>query len=59
MDDAGQYQEEKVVSAVGDYSRVYAGVYESIVNGQPKLVKDEETLLQIKMLEQGIQQCRR
>ena len=39
-------------------SRVYAGVYDSIINGQPKLVKDEETLLQVKMLETGIQQCR-
>ncbi|MCG0574215.1 oxidoreductase [Lactiplantibacillus plantarum] len=58
IDDAGQYHEEAVVSEVGDYSRVYAGVYDSIINGQPKLVKDEETLLQVKMLETGIQQCR-
>ncbi len=59
VDDAGRYHEEKVVSEVGDYSRVYDGVYETLVNGAPKLVKDEETLLQIKLLEQGIQQCRR
>ena len=58
IDDAGQYHEEAVVSEVGDYSRVYAGVYDSIINGQPKLVKDEEKLLQVKMLETGIQQCR-
>ncbi|MZJ76183.1 Gfo/Idh/MocA family oxidoreductase, partial [Enterobacter hormaechei] len=28
IDDAGQYHEEAVVSEVGDYSRVYAGVYD-------------------------------
>ncbi|AVK63509.1 NAD(P)-dependent oxidoreductase [Lactobacillus sp. CBA3606] len=55
MDDAAQYHEEKVVSAVGDYSRVYAGLYEAIINGQPKTVKDEETILQIELLEGGIQ----
>ncbi|RRK10080.1 NAD(P)-dependent oxidoreductase [Lactiplantibacillus garii] len=58
MDGAGQYHEEKVVSEVGDYSRVYDDVYQTLVNGQPKVVKDEETLLQIKMLATGIQQCR-
>lgn len=51
-----QYHEEKVVSEVGDYSRVYAGLYETIINGKPKTVKDEETILQIEMLEKGIQE---
>lgn len=51
-----QYHEEKVVSEVGDYSRVYAGLYEAIINGKPKTVKDEETILQIEMLEKGIQE---
>ncbi|CAJ1229141.1 Gfo/Idh/MocA family oxidoreductase [Lactiplantibacillus xiangfangensis] len=59
MDDAGQYHEEKVVSEVGDYSRVYDDLYETIVNGRPKVVKDDETLLQIQMLATGIKQCRR
>mgnify|MGYP003361953569 FL=1 len=59
MDDAGQYHEEKVVSEVGDYSRVYEDLYETIVNGRPKVVKDDETLLQIQMLATGIKQCRR
>lgn len=57
LDDAGQYHEEKVVSEVGDYARVYQGVYNTLVNGAPKIVKDEETLLQMKMLTQGIQRC--
>ncbi|CAM3086928.1 Gfo/Idh/MocA family oxidoreductase [Lactiplantibacillus plajomi] len=57
IDDNGQYHEERVVSEVGDYSRVYEDVYQTIVNGRPKVVKDEETLLQIQMLEKGIQAC--
>lgn len=55
MDERGQYHEEKVVSEVGDYSRVYAGVYDTIINGQPKIVKDEETIRQVEILETGIQ----
>ena len=54
-DDEGIYHEEKVVSEVGDYSRVYAGLYEVIINGKPKTVKDEETLVQMKILEDSIQ----
>lgn len=54
-DDEGIYHEEKVVSEVGDYSRVYAGLYEAIINGKPKTVKDEETLVQMKILEDSIQ----
>ncbi|MFC6182240.1 Gfo/Idh/MocA family oxidoreductase [Lactiplantibacillus daowaiensis] len=58
MDADQQYHEEKVVSEVGDYSRVYQGVYDSIINGQPKIVKDEETILQLELLEAGIQQVK-
>jgi len=56
MDDEGVFHEEKVVSEIGDYSRVYEDIYETLINGKPKAVKDEETLLQIEMLEKGIQQ---
>ncbi|MFT8318735.1 MAG: Gfo/Idh/MocA family oxidoreductase [Sporolactobacillus sp.] len=56
VDDAGIYHQEKVISEVGDYSRVYAGLYETIINGKPKLVKDEETIYQIHMLETGIKE---
>lgn len=58
MDADNHYHEEKVVSEVGDYSRVYAGLYEALINGQPKTVKDEETILQIEMLEKGIQEMK-
>ncbi|WP_125764255.1 Gfo/Idh/MocA family oxidoreductase [Companilactobacillus hulinensis] len=57
-DDAGKYHEEKVVSEVGDYSRVYQGVYDSIINGADKLVKDEETIKQIEILQEGIKQMK-
>lgn len=53
IDDAGKYHEEKVTSEVGDYSRVYEGLYESIINGKDKLVKDEETIRQLEILEAG------
>ncbi len=47
---------KKVISEIGDYSRVYEGVYETIINGKEKIVKDEETILQLEMLETGINQ---
>lgn len=56
VDDAGTYHEEKVVSAVGDYSRVYAGLYEALINGQPQTVTPAETITQIELLHQAIQQ---
>lgn len=54
VDDNGNYHEEKVISEVGDYARIYDGVYESIINGKEKMVKDEETLRQMEILEEGI-----
>jgi len=54
-DNEGNYHEEKVVSEVGDYSRIYQGVYDSIIHGKEKIVKDEETIRQIEILEEGIQ----
>lgn len=53
-DDTGVYHEEKVVSEVGDYSRVYAGLYDAIIKGKPKTVKDDETIYQVQLLEDGI-----
>lgn len=58
MDDQGHYHEEKVISEVGDYSQVYADLYETIVNGKEKVIKDSETILQMEMLEAGIQQLK-
>ena len=53
-DDNNQYHEEKVVSVNGDYGRYYDALYETLINGKEKLVKDEETLLQLRILEEGI-----
>lgn len=54
LDDQGIYHEEKVVSEVGDYSRVYQALHDSIVLGKEKLIKDAETIRQIEILEEGI-----
>lgn len=56
LDDENHYHEEKVVSEVGDYSRIYEGVYQAIIHGKEKIVKDEETILQMEILETGIDQ---
>src|SRR5699024_7754121 len=53
-DDEGNYHQEKVVSEVGDYSKIYQGIYDSIIHGKEKIVKDEETIRQIEILEEGI-----
>lgn len=59
IDDEGKYHEEKVISERGDYSRFYQALYDTLVNGKEKLVKDEETIRQIEMLEEGIRQMGR
>ncbi|MEQ2467418.1 Gfo/Idh/MocA family oxidoreductase [Niallia hominis] len=58
LDENGQYREEKVVSERGDYGRVYDQLYEVIINGADKQVKDEETLLQMHILEEGMKECK-
>ena len=54
IDEYGIIHEEKVKSVVGDYGRVYDDLYEAIINGKDKTIKDEETLLQMKILETGV-----
>ncbi|MBF2655686.1 oxidoreductase [Listeria seeligeri] len=58
VDDAGVWHEEKIISEVGDYGRVYDDLYEAIINGKPKKVTDEETLLQMQILEKGVEGCK-
>lgn len=50
----GKYHEEKVVSEVGDYSLFYEALYETLANGAEPLVKEEQTLLLMTLLEEGI-----
>lgn len=58
VDNEGKYHEEKVISEVGNYGRIYDGIYETIINGAEKIVKDEETIRQIEILEEGIGQLK-
>lgn len=57
-DDQGLFHEEKVISVQGDYARVYDGIYECIVNGKEQVIKPEETILQLEMLETGVKLCK-
>lgn len=54
MDDEGITHEEKVKSVNGDYGRVYDDLYEAIVNNKNKTITDEQILMQLKILEEGI-----
>ncbi|MBQ3421258.1 MAG: Gfo/Idh/MocA family oxidoreductase [Romboutsia sp.] len=53
-DENQDYHEEKVKTVDGDYARVYDGIYDTIVNHREKVIKDEETILQMEILEDGI-----
>ncbi|MEK5028462.1 Gfo/Idh/MocA family oxidoreductase [Paenibacillus sp. FSL M7-1046] len=57
LDDAGQYHEEKVVSEKGDYARVYDDIYQAIMQGKDKTIKDEETIAVMEIIENGIEGC--
>ncbi|MEY8356016.1 Gfo/Idh/MocA family oxidoreductase [Lachnospiraceae bacterium 54-53] len=54
IDDNGEIHEEKVKSVNGDYGRVYDDLYEAILNGKNKTITDEQTLLQMEILEAGV-----
>lgn len=58
VDENGGYHEEKVISEVGDYSRVYQALHDSIIHGADKLIQDQETILQMEILEEGIRQMK-
>lgn len=49
----GIIKEEKVPSIDGDYGRVYDAIYERIINGKEAIVKEEETLAVMEILEIG------
>lgn len=53
-DEEGAIHEEKVKSVNGDYGRVYDDLYEAIINGKSKTITDEQTLLQMVILENGV-----
>lgn len=53
-DESGQLREERVVSVRSSYSQFYDALYETVVHGAPQLVKPEETLAQLRILEAGL-----
>lgn len=57
VDDDGTYHEEKVISEKGDYARVYDDIYHAIVHGRDKVIRDEETILAMEILENGMKGC--
>ncbi|MDR0922251.1 MAG: oxidoreductase [Lactobacillales bacterium] len=52
----GDWIEKQIKTPIGDYGRVYDAVYDTLVNGAPKLVSDEEVLTNIEILEGGFKQ---
>ena len=54
VDDQGRYHEEKVVSEVGNYGRIYDAAHASIFYGAPKVVTDRQTIELMEILETGI-----
>ena len=54
-DESGLFHEEKTPSVPGDYGRYYDRLYETLVHGAPPLVTEEQTMLQMELLEQAAQ----
>ena len=54
----GVFHEEKVVSERGDYGRYYDALYETVIHGRPPLVTEEQTILQMEILENGLRGMR-
>ena len=55
-DDAGAVHEERVPSVRSSYAQFYDALYETVAHGAPQLVTREETLAQIRILEDAIEQ---
>ncbi len=58
IDDNKVIHQEKYPTVTGDYGKVYDALYDSVVNGKPKLVKDEETLEVMRLIEEGYKELR-
>lgn len=55
-DEDGVLHEERVETVRSSYSQWYDALYETVANGAPQLVKPEETLAQMRILEDGAKQ---
>ncbi|MGL4760738.1 MAG: Gfo/Idh/MocA family oxidoreductase [Sarcina sp.] len=58
VDDKRTVYEERIKSVNGDYGRIYDDLYKAIIEGKEKAITDEETMLQMEMLEEGIKNLR-
>ena len=53
MDENDTYHEEKVVTEKGSYAMYYSALYDTVANGAPPLIKPEETVFLMRMLEEA------
>lgn len=53
LDENGVWREEKVPTVQGDYGKVYDALYETAVHKAPPLITPEQTLLAVKIMEEG------
>lgn len=53
-DDAGHMHEERVEPVRSTYARFFEALYETLVHGAPQLVKPEETIAQLRILEDAM-----
>ncbi|MBO0412560.1 oxidoreductase [Enterococcus hulanensis] len=52
----GDWIEKQIKTPVGDYGRYYDSIYDTLKNGAPPLVSEEEALTNIQILEAGFNQ---
>ena len=52
-DNTGIYHEEKVPSERGNYGKYYEALYETLINGAPQLVTEEQTIEQMSIIEEA------
>lgn len=57
-DDDGRFHEERVVSERTSYAQFYDALYETVAHGAPQLVTREQTLAQMRILEEGMRGLR-
>ena len=54
VDETGAMREERVPSERTSYAQFYEALFETVAHGAPQLVKPEETLAQMRILEAGM-----
>ena len=52
----GDWIKKQIKPPIGDYCMYYDSVYNTLINGAPKLVTDEQVLTDIELLEAGFYQ---